>query len=157
MNKFKFVPMETSVARYFQGGGLDAYGQAPERAVSDGDGNPCRHCLDNIPADEGMLILAYRPFPEEQPYAETGPIFLCEKDCNGFEGQGHPSVLKPEKSFLIRGYNDQDRIVYGAGKVSLPGELGIDLEMLFENKDVEYVHVRSSGYNCYQCRVEKLA
>ena len=54
-----------------QRGGPDAYGMPPERRISDGDGVPCRHCLRTVAAGKDYLVLAYRPFPEFQPYAET--------------------------------------------------------------------------------------
>jgi len=72
--QFKALPSEQ--VRTLQRGGPDAYGQTPELRISDGDAMPCRHCLKNIAAGDAYLILAYRPFPELQPYAETGPIFL---------------------------------------------------------------------------------
>jgi hypothetical protein len=75
--KIVFSPIPTDTARRYQAGGKDANGQPPERGVSDGAGNPCRHCLRNVPAGAGMLVLAHRPFPGPQPYAEVGPIFLC--------------------------------------------------------------------------------
>lgn len=71
----RFVAIPTEVARAYQAGGLDANGQVPERKLSDGGGNPCRHCLKMIPEGAGMLVLAHRPFPAPQPYAEVGPIF----------------------------------------------------------------------------------
>ena len=77
----RFTPISTAVVRAYQAGGVDANGQLPERQVSDGGGNPCRHCLQMIPAGAGMLILAHRPFPAPQPYAEIGPIFLCADAC----------------------------------------------------------------------------
>jgi len=78
----RFIAVPTETARRYQSGGLDANGQAPERAVSNGNGNPCRHCLTFIPEGAPMLILAHRPFPDLQPYAETGPIFLCADTCS---------------------------------------------------------------------------
>ncbi|MFN7050754.1 MAG: DUF1203 domain-containing protein, partial [Gemmobacter sp.] len=72
-----FTPIPTETVRALQSGAADANGQSPERHVSDGGGNPCRHCLQMIPAGAGMLILAHRPFTRLQPYAESGPIFLC--------------------------------------------------------------------------------
>ena len=41
--QFKALP--TADVRRLQRGGPDAYGFAPERQTSDGDGVPCRHCL----------------------------------------------------------------------------------------------------------------
>ena len=76
-----FHAMPTKHARALQNGGADANGQIPERAISDGDGNPCRHCLNDIPKGARMLIFAYRPFPAPQPYAEIGPVFLCADTC----------------------------------------------------------------------------
>lgn len=76
MTDLRFVAMPTETARSLQAGRGDANGQRPERHLSDGAGVDCRHCLRDVPAGEAYLILAYRPFPEAQPYAELGPIFL---------------------------------------------------------------------------------
>ena len=73
--------MDTREAARLWAGGTDANGMAPERTVSDGDGNPCRHCLDMIGAGEPMLVLAHRPFATVQPYAEVGPVFLHAEPC----------------------------------------------------------------------------
>ena len=39
----RFTPIPTETVRALQAGGPDANGQLPERHVSDGGGNPCRH------------------------------------------------------------------------------------------------------------------
>ena len=54
----RFTPLPTATVRALQSGGPDAYGQPPERHVSDGGGNPCRHCLRMIPAGAPMLVLS---------------------------------------------------------------------------------------------------
>ena len=59
--------MPTETVRAYQAGQPDAHGQQPERATSDGGGNPCRHCLTYIPEGAEMLILAHRPFSTTQP------------------------------------------------------------------------------------------
>lgn len=74
MTAIRFVAMPTTDAEYLWNGGRDAYDRLPETMVSDGPGHPCRHCLQNIDAGEELLVFAYRPFPELQPYAETGRI-----------------------------------------------------------------------------------
>ena len=62
-----FKALATDEVRKLQKGGLDINGQRPEVAISDGGGNPCRHCLQDIPAGEEMLIVAFRPFPAPHP------------------------------------------------------------------------------------------
>lgn len=99
----RFTPIPTDIARHYQSGGLDAYSLPPERAVSDGGGNPCRHCLAMIPKGAEMLILAHRPFPALQPYAETGPIFLCADACAAGGGAALPAILQ-SPDYILRGY-----------------------------------------------------
>jgi Protein of unknown function (DUF1203) len=152
----RFVALPTDDVAALQTGRPDANGQVPERHVSDGDGMPCRHCLKNIDAGEPYLILAYRPFPKPQPYAELGPIFLHAEACPRFDtSDTNPSILTTNERYLIRGYGGDDRIVYGSGKVVPRGALAEEAESTLQDARIAYVHVRSATNNCYQCRVER--
>ncbi|MFC3323082.1 DUF1203 domain-containing protein [Mesorhizobium cantuariense] len=151
----QFNALPTEHVRALQRGGPDAYGQTPERKISDGDGMPCRHCLKNIAAGDAYLILAYRPFPELQPYAETGPIFLHAEECERAAGsEALPEILE-SSDYIVRGYGRDDRIVYGSGGVIPTGDITARAEALLERDDIAYVHVRSARNNCYQCRIER--
>ncbi|WFU49650.1 DUF1203 domain-containing protein [Sinorhizobium terangae] len=141
-------------AERLRGSALDAYGNQPERRISDGDGIPCRYCLRNVDRGEPYLVLAYRPFASAQAYAETGPIFLHADECTGHDGQSLPPILAASKEYLLRGYGGDDRIVYGTGGVIAAERLTERAEELLARTDVDYVHVRSAKYNCYQCRIE---
>ena len=69
-------------------------------------------------AGHEFLILAYRPFPALQPYAETGPIFLHAEQCDRApETDVLPDMFKPTPDYILRGYGHDDRIVYGSGAV----------------------------------------
>ncbi len=151
-----YLAMPTAEARAFQSGAPDANGLPPERHVSDGDGIPCRHCLQNVSAGEGYLILAYRPFPALQPYAETGPIFLHAAPCaRADEAPTAPPQLAKRAAHLIKGYSRDDRIVYGTGAIIPSAELDAAAANILAREDVAYVHVRSSVNNCYTCRIER--
>lgn len=150
---FKALP--TDAVRALQRGGADAYGLMPERQISDGDGVPCRHCLKNVAAGEAYLVLAYRPFPELQPYAETGPIFLHAEECErAAEVELLPEMLE-SSDYIVRGYGKDDRIVYGSGGVIPTDAIAARAETLFERDDIAYVHIRSARNNCYQCRIDR--
>lgn len=158
MTEIRFAAMPTVEARHFQSGGPDAYGLAPERRVSDGDGVPCRHCLEDVAAGEEYLILAYRPFPEPQPYAETGPIFLHARQCRrAADAFAIPPMLARRESHLVKGYSADHRIVYGTGKVVQSSQLADAARSILEREDVAYVHVRSSRNNCFTCRIDRAA
>ena len=150
----RYVAIPTDVVRAYQAGGLDANGQVPERTTSDGGGNPCRHCLKMIPEGAGMLILAHRPFPAPQPYAETGPIFLCADPCEAGGGQALPEVLA-SPDYIVRGYGADDRIVYGTGGVVATRTIPARAEDIMADARVAYVHVRSARNNCYQLRIDR--
>ena len=150
----RFEPIPTDLVRAYQAGGLDANGQVPERHVSQGGGNPCRHCLKLIPDGAEMLILAHRPFPAPQPYAEVGPIFLCADRCEAGGGEALPAMLA-SPDYIVRGYGPDDRIVYGTGGVVATGEIPARAEQLLADARVAYVHVRSARNNCYQVRIER--
>ncbi|MDJ0756579.1 MAG: DUF1203 domain-containing protein [Ardenticatenaceae bacterium] len=156
MSNLRFVALPTEEVRALQAGGLDANGQKPERHISDGKGVPCRHCLTLVAAGEPYLILNYRPFPDVQPYAESGPIFLHAEPCTRHnESRELPKMFRRYKQLLIRGYNHDDRIIYGTGQVVIPGEAEAALSQMLENPQVAYVHMRSATNNCYQGRVER--
>ncbi len=155
-SQIKFVSLPTEIASTYQAGGLDANGQKPERHISDGDGVPCRHCQQDVAAGEPYLILNHRPFPAPQPYAETGPIFLHADECPRYpEVEALPPVFAVRKLFLIKGYNADDRIVYGTGTLVPPSELNEAAAKILARDEVAYVHARSAFNNCFQCRIER--
>ena len=150
-----FTPIPTPLVRAYQAGGPDANGQPPEKGISDGDGNPCRHCLGMIPKGAGMLILAHRPFPAPQPYAELGPIFLCANACEAPKaGADLPEILA-SPDYILRGYGTDDRIVYGTGGVIPTDQIAAQAAARLADPKVAYVHVRSARNNCYQVRIDR--
>ncbi len=151
--RFSALPA-VEVARV-RAGGPDANGQPAERRVSDGDGAPCRCCLRDIPEGRDMLVLAWRPFPALQPYAETGPIFLCADCVRRPDGADLPPIVASRPRFLIRGYDADDRIAYGAGRMVETPALAAACETLLAEARIAYVHLRSATNGCYQLRVDR--
>ncbi len=149
-----FTPIPTETVRAYQAGGHDANGQPPERQISDGAGNPCRHCLQMIPQGAQMLVLAHRPFPALQPYAELGPIFLCADPCRAGGGAELPEMLA-SPDYIVRGYGPNDRIVYGTGAVVATQTITAEAATRLADPRVAYVHVRSARNNCYQVRIDR--
>lgn len=152
MIQFTAIPTET--VRAYRAGAPDANGQKPEIHTVTGTGNPCRHCLAMIPEGAQMLILAHRPFPAPQPYAEIGPIFLCADDCTQGAGPNLPAMLD-SPGYIIRGYGTDDRIVYGTGAVVATASIPSEAAARFNDPRVAYIHVRSARNNCFQCRIDR--
>lgn len=152
MAGIRFLPLPGDEVDRLRNGGRDAYGCAPERVVSDGSGNPCRHCLEFIPAGAAMLVLAWRPFDPPQPYAETGPIFLCAGPCRPWSGAGTPPILD-SPDYLLKGYTGDQRLCYGTGGIVAKEDIAAHAARLLDRADIGFVDVRSARYNCFQVRI----
>ena len=153
-----FQALPSDIVAAYRRGSRDANGMPPERAICPSERYaPCRHCLHWIAEGAEMLVLAHRPFDEPQPYAESGPIFLCADDCVRWEGNGVPPVvaISGEKR-LVKGYGPDNRIVYGLGMAVAPDQVADRARTVLNDPRVSYVHVRSSTNNCFTCRVEPL-
>lgn len=147
-----FCALDSDAVRALRAGGPDAYGRPAERRPAAGPGLPCRHCLRPIPEGAEYLTLAFRPFPAPQPYAETGPIFLCADCERAADGPGLPAMLTAP-DYIIRGYGHDDRIAYGTGRVVPTVLIPAAAAALLADAAIAYVHLRSARNNCYQCRV----
>jgi hypothetical protein len=150
----RFTAIPTDLVAAYRAGGPDANGQVPERHVASGSGNPCRHCLGQVPEGAPMLVLAHRPFASVQPYAEVGPIFLCGEECARGGGEALPAMLT-SADYIVRGYGADERILYGTGGVIATGQIKMRAAELLADPAVAFVHIRSAKNNCFQCRVER--
>lgn len=156
MSSIRFVALPSATVTELQAGGPDANGQTPEQAISTGgDGVPCRHCLAFVGADNAYLILAHRPFTTLQPYAECGPIFLHAAACERYAEIDQLPPMLGSDQYILRGYNNTERIIYGTGQIVSTAEIPTRAQQLLERTDVAYIHVRSATNNCFQCRIER--
>lgn len=148
--------LPTDQVQSYRSGAPDSYGNPPERMISNGAGNPCRHCLKYIPEGHEMLVLAHRPFPQTQPFAETGPIYLCADPCERHGQRADlPEVLMASPQYLIKGYGQDDRIVYGTGIIAPRDQFHSAVADIFAREDVAYIHIRSALNNCYHARIDR--
>lgn len=151
----RFEALPTEAVRALQLGAADVYGNPPERRICDGGNLPCRHCLKNIDTGETYLIVSWRPFGTVQPYAETGPIFLHADACDRAAASPQPTPTLQSPDYIVRGYDCDERIIYGTGGVVPTDHIADRARELFEDDRVEFVHIRSAQNNCYQCRVDR--
>ena len=107
-----------------------------------------------IPKGAEMPVLAHRPFPAPQPFAELGPIFLCVDTCEAGGGSMLPKTLE-SPSYIVRGYSPNDRIVYGTGAVVPTDELEAAAALRLSDPRIVYGHVRSARNNCFQVRIHR--
>lgn len=151
----RYVALDSAVVCALRDGAADANGHPPERRIAAVGGYPCRHCMRPIDEGEAFLVLAHRPFPKPQPYAELGPIFLHAEPCERGGGDAMLPAFLGGSSYIVRGYGTDDRIIYGSGGVVEIGRISDRAAKLLGDPGVAYVHVRSASNNCYHCRIER--
>ena len=135
-------------------GAPDAYGNLPERQTSDGTA-PCRCCLKLIEDGRDMLAFAHRPFDAPQPYAETGPVFLCADHCQAVAASPDLPQVVVSPDYLLKGYDADERLVYGTGRIVPKWQLSSYADTLLARTDIAFVDVRSATNNCWQARLHK--
>jgi hypothetical protein len=108
-----------------------------------------------VKAGQPYLILAHRPFPEPQPYAEIGPIFLHADACARYQASETVPPMLASPQYLIRGYSAGHRIVYGSGRIVPTAAIPDAAADMFRDARISYIHVRSASNNCYQCRIDR--
>ncbi|MCI5073827.1 DUF1203 domain-containing protein [Oricola sp.] len=156
MTEIGFRALETDAVRALQRGGDDAYGNPPQRLVSDGSGIPCRHCLQPVRDGDPFLVLAHRPFDAPQPYAETGPIFLHAEECErASDTDDLAPMFRFGGSYILRGYRSDDWIDYATAEVVEAANIVKTARAMLDRAEVAYLHMRSSRFNCYQARIER--
>ena len=148
-----YLPYDAAVVASLRAGGPDAYGNPAQRAISDGIGKPCRSCLNDVPEGAEMLVCAARPFADLQPYAETGPVFFCADECMPYGDARVPPVLQKSPDYLVKAYDQTDRIMYGTGQITAKDEVADYASSLLDRGDVAYVDVRSARNNCFLTRI----
>jgi hypothetical protein len=112
---------------------------------------PCRVCLKISREPEDFLLLSYRPLPDRNPYAEVGPIFIHEREC---EPYGSPHEFPEDfrsRALVLRAYDGEGAIVDAT--VAAAGEGGRAAANFLDDPTVEEVHVRHTSYTCFDFKV----
>jgi hypothetical protein len=149
---FRIAPLPHEVARAARQSRRDQFGNTLS-VLRDGQPHQCRSCLRLSQPDEGVILMAYRPFGSSQPYAEVGPVFIHERDCQPYADRDAYPPEFPRSAVVLRAYDDRDRIV-GAQAVG-PRRVEDVIAELFDDPATAYLHARNLGYGCYMFRLDR--
>lgn len=151
-SNFQIRPLSPEVAEAARKNRVDRFGNALT-VLRDGNPHQCRVCLTMSKPDEGVILLAHCPFESNQPYAETGPIFVHERLCQPYTDDSAYPAEFPRSAVVLRGYSSEDRIV----AAEAVGERVVEnvIGEMFANPAVEYLHARNLGYGCFMFRINR--
>ena len=110
---------------------------------------PCRRCLHDAEPGETMLLLSYDPFVGASPYSGPGPIYVHDRDCTPFDGDGVPDQLT-RRLLSVRAY-DESHMLVDADVID-----GTSLDEAAERlmRDASYLHVHNARPGCFAARID---
>ena len=151
-NAFRIRALPPEFAAEIRSSRKDRRGHAVS-VRSDAGRHQCRACLRLTEPGERHLLLSYTPFASDHPYAETGPIFIHERECGPYDdGTGYPPEF-PRHDVVLRAYNAAEEIE-GARLVG-PRRVEDVVSELFASDRVTLIHARNSEYGCYMFRIDR--
>ena len=121
--------------------------------VATGTG-PCRQCLQTFDVGkENRILFTYNPFEGIDSYPSPGPIFVHETQCATYSPQNKfPDSLR-SLPLVFEGYR-RDRWVTAREKVD-DGAAEAAIARIFDQPEVEYIHVRHGQAGCFIARVNR--
>ena len=115
-------------------------------------GYPCRQCLRDAEIGEEVLLVSYDPFTASSPYRCASPIFIHAESCAPYEAADVPQQLaRGDRS--VRAFDTSAMMIDAA---LIHGE---DLEQtiarLFDNPEIDHLHVHNEPRGCWAARVDR--
>jgi Protein of unknown function (DUF1203) len=111
---------------------------------------PCRRCLRDAEPGDAMLLVGYDPFLGTSPYAGRGPIYVHERDCTPFAGDGLPDQLT-RRLLSVRAYDERHMLV--DAEVTEGAELETVAQRLLGG-EAAYLHVHNARPGCFAARID---
>jgi hypothetical protein len=125
-----------------------------KRVIADDPQFPCRVTLAHAEVGETLLLInhEHQPAPHS-PYRASGPIFVREANTQTYDALD--TVPKPLAIRLLslRAYDAQDMMI--DAEVIEGSHLTKQIEKLFDNPAVAYLHAHYARRGCYAALIER--
>jgi hypothetical protein len=116
-------------------------------------GYPCRVSLVDAEVGEELLLLPFEHQPANSPYRASGPIYVRR----GAQQRISPAGVIPEYVSLrlisLRAYDKAHMII--AANVCEGREIAAEIDRLFDDPDVRYIHLHNAKRGCFSCLVQR--
>ena len=132
---------------------LAARGIRRVRAAA-GTGYPCRVSLADAEAGDELLLLPFEHQPANSPYHASGPIYVKVGARPRTIAVGEVPEYVRRRQISLRAYDADDMIVNA--EVCDGESVGAQIERLFADPLVRYLHLHNAKRGCYSCLVRRV-
>ena len=131
---------------------LEKFG-AVKMIVAEFPGFPCIVSLEDAEIGEEVILLPYQHHKTNSPYQSSGPIFVRKiAKSSIYEINEIPKMFN-HRLLSLRGY-DKNAIMKDASVIE-GNNLKAQIFKIFENDDIQYIHIHNAKPGCYNCLVER--
>jgi hypothetical protein len=153
MNNFRLVGIAPEPFEpLFQLADADLWAMgAVRRVATENPGFPCRVSLEDAEVGEELLLLPYTHQNVASPYRASGPIFVRRHAVQPTLMYGELPPYVTGRLMSVRAYDASDMMIVAL--VCEGSALAPELERLFSDAAVAYVHLHNAKQGCFSCRV----
>lgn len=122
--------------------------------VEEKPGYPCRVSLEDAEVGETVFLLPYVHHSVSSPYYSSGPIFVRESAKLTTLAYNEIPKMLAARILSVRAYNAAGMMV--VADVTEGTNLKKQIDVMFEDKEVKYLHVHNARYGCFLCYVHRV-
>ena len=126
---------------------------AVRRVAPGGSAFPCRISLEDVAPGSELLLLPYAHQPAASPYRSSGPIYIRRGATQRKLDAGVVPPYVTTRLISVRAYDAQHMIVDAS--VSEGPIVAREIERMFGDEDVAYIHLHNAKRGCFSCLVER--
>ena len=120
---------------------------AHRMTVDSKPGFPCRLSLEDAEIGEQVVLIPFAHHDVDSPYRGSGPIFVREKAKEADLSVGEVPEVVSTRTMSVRAYDKNSMMIDGT---VVPGsEIKANIEKLFANPNIAYLHLHNAGAGCF--------
>jgi len=154
--KFKIIALNNQEFEpFFELSDVELEKQGIKRMIVDEKpGYPCRVSLEDAEIGEEVILLPYEFHKTNSPYQSRGPIFVRKGIVTKQLENNEIPVMLNHRLLSFRGY-DKDGLMKEATTEKGENTKRV-IEQIFENSEIEYIHIHNSSPGCYNCEARRI-
>jgi len=154
MTDYRCEAIPTEEAERFRRAEKDDFGHRIERLTSDRT-YPCRHCLREASASNGMLLFSYHTPKPHSVYGQPTAVFMCAYDCERFDAPNTIADIINNRLVSFRAFRSDGMMIYDANRIAESGNYDPIVRAILARDDVAYINAHTAKAGCLLCHIAR--
>lgn len=152
---FKIIAIEAKFEHLFAMTEIELHEIGAERMTVDSKpGFPCRVSLEDANVTEEVILLHYEHHKVKTPYKSSGPIFVRQYAKKAELKLNEIPLMLNHRLLSLRIYDEHGMMI--DAKTANGNELKKQIQLIFSNKNANYIQVHNASPGCYNCQINRL-